>query len=455
MSRIQFDWEVESQPVERFAGVDPHARRRRRNLLLLAALICALLAAFALGILLLRERALEVERQVAQLLQDTVKAEVASLRLGDLNSFLQIQDATDSDWISQQRLQFKHYGDLKAEGAIDLRGAILAVEIEGERARVLVQEDIKDLPFVRLWFYRRRGASWRHVAPDYSFWGEARVLESATVRVSYRAADHEFALQLRDALEDWIKRGCDLLDCGEVTSVSAEVAPDAAEAVAWIDEEAARLLIRSPYTDIARADWPLDGRLRLLISRMVAERLASAQAGNFDAAEQNDATFLWRAAIAWLSETFTRLESGGALMRTLALNYGDEKVAELLRRLSPASEISILSEVIGESLASAELDWSDFVEWRLTLEDALINAHEEDAWLSLLDTSDERARLAAYDRFAQNASPQAHEVIDQLVWSTPDGSPQLRATLRVNSGEDATETIVLFNLIDGVWKRAA
>ena len=81
---------------------------------------------------------------------------------------------------------------------------------------------------------------------------------------------------------------------------------------------------------------------------------------------------------------------------------------------------------------SADLDWRDFVEWRLALEQALIRDGRENDWLALYDTSVESARLAAYERFSAGAAEQSYRVIDLLLWSRRDGAPQLRATVQAS-----------------------
>lgn len=456
MSRIRFEWNVESQQVQRFDGEDPGAkRRRRRNLLLLAALVASLLAAIALGMVLVRQRVQAIETQYGQLLQDTVKAEVAALRIGDLYSFLNTQNPDDADWLAEQRRMFHRYSALKADGAIELTGNILGLEIDHTLARVLVQEDINGLPYARLWFYQRSGEGWRHVAPDFSFWGELSTLESATVVVNFRAADQQFARQISAALADWIKRGCDLLDCGNLPRLTVDIEPEAKDAAAWSDEALPRLRIRSPYHDIARADTPFDGQLQLLVSKLLAERLVNAHTDNLRAEYPHDAYFLQRASIAWLSELFTRLDSGALLMRSIAANYGDGEIARMLAQLSATSDMSILEVLLRQLLEDADLDWRDFIEWRLTLEDELISAGRENEWLSLYDTVDESVRLIAYDRYSRGESARSYQVVDQIIWTRPNGWPQLRATVRVSSAGAIAEEIILFNLVNSVWKRAS
>ncbi len=456
MSRIRLEWNVESQQIDRSDGEDPEEkRRRRRSVLILLALIFVLLLAIALAAALVRQRIHQVERQFEQLLQDTVKAEVAALRIGDLNSFLNIQSADDASWVNRQRAMFQHYSDLKSDGIIELTGSILAADVDGERARALVQENINDLPYARLWFYRRAGDGWQHTAPDYSFWGAQSELESENAVVSYRAADRDFALQLSEALDDWLGRGCDILECGNLPKLSVAIVADDTSETAWTDERQMQLQIRSPYIDITRADRPFDGWLQLQVSTMLAERLVDAHTSYLAPTEPHDAVFLRQSAIAWLSEVFTRLDSGATLMRSLADNYGADKVARLLAQMTDGSDISLLQEVINQPFESADLDWRDFVEWRLALEQSLIRAGRENDWLKLYDTSLESARLAAYDRFNAGAKEQIYRVIDLLLWSNPAGAPQLRATVRVNGNGGVVDEIVLFNLVSGVWKRAS
>ena len=403
MSRIRLEWNVESQRIDGSDSEGPEAkRRRRRGLLGLLLFVCILLAAIAFALLFLRQRLQDIERQFAQLLQDTVKAEVAALRIGDLNSFLNIQSADNADWLNGQRATFQQYSDLKSDGSIELTGSILGVEIDGERARVLIQENINKLPYVRLWFYRRTDEGWQHVEPDHSFWGERRKFESATAIVNYRAVDHEFARQLSDALAEWIEKGCDILDCAGLPRLRVDIVADAENDAAWLDETAMRLQIRSPYVDIARADTPFDGWRQLLVSRLLAERLVNAHTDYLTATHPHDAHYLRQSAIAWFSEKFTRLDSGATLMRSLAENYGDNKIAQLLSQLSDTSDLSLVQQVIDPRLEEADLDWRDFVEWRLDLEAELATSRRQNEWLNLYDTSDESTRLAAYDRYSRN-----------------------------------------------------
>lgn len=455
MSKIRFEWNIESQHIDRSDGEDPLAkRRRRRDVLRLLMLMVLLLAMIALGVLIVRQRFIDVENQFAQLLQDTVKAEVAALRIGDINSWLASQAAENDSWIGQQRAAFHLYSDLKSAGDVELTGDILAVHIDGERARVLVQENVNSLPYSRLWFYRRTDSGWLHTAPDHSFWGADLQFDGAGVRVNYRVVDQQFAADLGRALEDWRRRACAVFDCDGLPLFVVDVTLDSDTAVAWRDERNLRLEIRSPYLEIARADTPFDGSYQLQTSQLFAERVINAHTNYQAAAYPHDALYLRQAAIDWLAAWFMNLDYRHALLDSLAGNYGVEAVAQLLASLSATDSMAILQGVIPDSLAQADLDWRDFIEWRLKLESELIAARAEEEWLRLYDTSEASGRRAAYARFNENAPPQAYRVVDHYIWASDAGNPQLRASVASGDASQLQEEIVSFNMVNGVWKRS-
>ena len=203
MSRIRFEWEVEADTIDQSDGEDPQLKRiRRRNFQRMLLLIGLLAVAVILGGLALHLRLVQAQNEIAQQLIDTIKVEVAALRIGDRSAFLQIQSG-DEAWLAAQSALFEHYEALKAANVIELPGDILSVTIEGERARVLVREDVNGLPYARLSFYLLADGAWRHTAPDFTFWGERQRSESGRVVVQYRDADATFARQLSADLAKW------------------------------------------------------------------------------------------------------------------------------------------------------------------------------------------------------------------------------------------------------------
>lgn len=167
MSRVQLEWKIESRPVDLTDSDDPKAiRSRRRAILWLASLILLLLllalgAAFAL-----RQRAMQRQIDLENLLRDTVKAEAASLRIGDINTWLGIQDGRDPGWRLRQQATFRQYSEMKARGDIQLPGTIHELRIEGQVARVVVEEIISGRASMQTWYYAFDGGAWRHIAPS-------------------------------------------------------------------------------------------------------------------------------------------------------------------------------------------------------------------------------------------------------------------------------------------------
>ena len=256
MSRIQFEWEVEADRLDQSDAEDPQLRRRRRrNLRRLLLVLALLLLAAGLGALALHLRLVQVENEIARQLRESLRAEVASLRIGDRNAWLNMQSG-DDDWLQAQAALFAEYEELKSAGAIDLRGDILSMSVEGKRARALLREDHFGLPYARLWFYELGDTGWRHVAPDFAFWGESQVYELDQLTVQYREADALFARQLGDELAGWIAQGCGVYGCENTSALTVEVRPDLDELATWVDKSAGSLAIRSPYVELARADTP-------------------------------------------------------------------------------------------------------------------------------------------------------------------------------------------------------
>lgn len=271
MSRIRFEWEVEADTIDQSDGEDPQLKQiRRRNFQRMLLLIGLLAVAVVLGGLALHLRLVQAQNEIAQQLIDTIKVEVAALRIGDRSAFLQIQ-SDDEVWLAAQSALFEHYKELKAANAVELPGDILSMTIEGDRARVLVREDVHGLPYARLSFYLRADGVWRHTAPDFTFWGERQRSESGPVVFHYRDTDATFAGQLGADLAKWIEAQCAATACDQDARLQIDIVPEQEEMLTWKAEGEGRLVVRSPYLALVRADAPFESELATRLYELIRQ----------------------------------------------------------------------------------------------------------------------------------------------------------------------------------------
>ncbi len=455
MSRIRLEWNVETQKIDKFDSEDPIAKReRRRRTLRLIMLIGVVLAVLSFGVLVVRQRLLDVQSQLEQLLRETVRAETAALRIGDINTFLAAQDSASDTWRQRQQSVFREYSELKARHDVELTGRVLELEIDGERGRVVVEEIINGVRYAQAWFYRNLGDGWRHVPPDFSFWSQERRLETDAISIIYYDLDERFAQAISEAVGGWLRRGCQILRCDAKPELSIVVVQDSAQPVSWASDGTATLLVLSPSGGRMSLDAPFDQNRRGLVAEALAEVLISLRTDGRQVIYPQDADYLRLSAAAYLVNQFLGAEGGDSLVDSLAYVYGEEKVAELVDQLAPGASMAMLQGIIGQALDEAPLDWRDFVKWRLNTEADLIESGAEGDLLNLYDTGDEDVWQAAHQRYRTKTVIRPRAVLDQALTRAPDGSPQLRVTVIADVGGYDEESVVLFKLVDGVWKRA-
>ncbi len=274
MSRIRLEWNVESQKIDKSDSEDPLAKRaRRRRARLLVMLIVIMLAALAAAVFALRQRSIEVQRQLEQLLRGTVHAETAALRIGDMNTFMSAQDSADETWLQRQQADFRAYSALKSNYEVDMSGTINDLEIDGQRGRVVLEERINGSRYARAWFYfYKSGVGWRHVAPDITFWGENRTLETDVISVRYHELDEPLAEAISATVGEWLRQACLMNSCDGPDRFAIEIVPQAASPVAWADESKASLIILSPLAAGRMSiDAPFDRNLQELVAEALAQ----------------------------------------------------------------------------------------------------------------------------------------------------------------------------------------
>lgn len=452
---IRLDWEVEAEQTHtQRAGEEPlSARRRRLARLRFLLFILFLLGIFVglAGVVVWRLQALESE--VEQALRSTVEAEVASLRLGDFSAFSAVQRSASPDWLQSQQQLFNQYQDLKLQQSVELTGQILDVNVDRTRARVTVQEIIGGIPYARLWFYWRYEDGWRHVPPDYTFWGEVHTDTQQDVTLRYQDVDALVAQAMQEQLPGWLQAACSALQCPTSPTLSIDIVPDETLQTAWAAGDAWQLQMPSPYVGRARADMPFDLDTQFVVANLLAERLVAESSAGLQPQYPADVYYLRQGIVSWLVGRFVLVNTNSFLVESLAASYGDSSVGQLLAALRSDSSVAVLSQITGKPLDQTGLDWRDYLTWRLRLEDELIQARDEANFLSLYDTLDEAARNLAYQRFNVSLAISDKVVVSVQSEVGADGSPSLRARAQTGVGETATQEEIMFRLVADAWKR--
>ncbi len=455
---LHLDWEIEAeQSTTTGGGEDPVSRRARRmarlRLMLGILVILALLGGFY-GVFVWRLRM--VNNEIERSLRDTVDAEIATLRVGDRTAFLAVQRSASDAWAEVQAQNFDNYQQIKSERNVQLTGDVVSLDVDGTRGRVQIQEIVDGVPYVRTWFYWRYAEGWRHVPPDYTFWGGTATLEGESVTVNYYTLDAPVAQAVQPTVAGWVRATCASLSCGELPPITVEIVPDPGLTPGWDASAPWMLRLPSPYTEVARLDLPFDPSIQVPAAALIAERLTAQAFTGREPVYPADTVYLQEAVRDWLIGRYTNLDTGSTLIRSYAERYGDAAVGEVLRNTSPGSDIRVLlAPASVAALNELAVDWRDYLSWRLQLERELHAQRNEAAFIALYDTLDPEVTNTAFARFNAGATTEPLEVVAVQAEVNEAGTPILAATVQVGEGETSRQEILRFRLSDGVWKRAS
>ena len=460
---VKLDWDIESERGKHKQHKEDFKNRSRRYLGIFRLLfvIVVFLAVVAAAVYLIYQRWNQVNSRLEDLLTETVQAEVAALRIGDSESFLNIQRSASDDWLLVQDSTFDQYQDLKVMSDVVLTGNVTDVEIDGQRGRIQVEEIVSGVPYVQTWFYWRypEPDGWRHVPMDRTFWGEDETFENERFIIRYRTLDTPVAEGLATEVERWLDDACDYLDCSNLPVITFDIITDDLFEPQWASNEtnAWQMVIPSPYLGRARADRPFNTTMQIDTATLLAERLVQFAMPNGQPIYPSDAFFLRSATVAWMVGRFVQLNPDSHLIESVAMNYGTDAIAQLLVIMQPTSDMGILAAAIGQpSLADATLDWRDFLEWRLNTETNLIQIQDEANWQNLYDFRDGGVQQIALGRYNAGTVGQLARVMGITQTIASDGTPQLQVSVQITDSASAVrEEVVLFNLINNVWKRAS
>lgn len=134
-------------------------------------------------------------------LQAVISAEARALATGDEEIFLSLQDDSEA-WQEIQRYELEAREITNAPTELSLDNFVLLNEI----AWATVGFEQSGTPYQRMQFYRLVNGQWRRTAPDLSFWGEEKSLETRNIRFVYRARDEALVQKLSQVAEDVYSR---------------------------------------------------------------------------------------------------------------------------------------------------------------------------------------------------------------------------------------------------------
>lgn len=457
MMGIRLDWEIETEhTVDIHSAVDLNAMRKRRTQrvrlfigIMSVIAVCGLLYGVVYWRLTL------VDREIKQALRDTVEAEVTTLRIADRPAFLNIQRSASDIWAQNQTLFFDSYQQLKLNYDLQLTGNIVALDVDGTRGRVQVEEIINGTPYVQTWFYWRYNDGWRHVPPDFTYWGDVETIERDLLTVRYNSVDQPLAEALAPTLSDWLTQACDALTCGDLPLLEVEIIPQPGLPVSWDETNIWLLRVPSPFTGRARLDRPFDLPLQQEIAELLAVRLLEQTAGTTQPAYPADAYFLYDAAREWLVGRFIQQDTASYLLSSYAARYGNNTLGVVIRQLQPQSDLRLLNNPAGVfNLNELAVDWRDYLQWRLTVEQEMRRQRVQATYFSFYDTQTPAAYAAAVDRYNTPAANDPITVLAVQPVLQPDSVPALEALVRYGADDAIRDETTLFRLIDGVWKRA-
>lgn len=456
---VKLDWQIESDQRHRGSGQhkeDPGAGRRRRRLLLRVVVTVAALLVLVGGVVMfVTERLRQADERERVQLENTVQAEISALNVGEATTFAAIQRSATDAWL---RVQTEAYADYQSDKSLTdrvLTGRLYDVQVDHQRGRVQVEEIENGTPYTLTWFYWNydeirdaagnviEAGGWHHVAPDYTFWGEPASLTKTNFTVRYQELDAPLAQSMSVALERWYGTLCASLDCTRLPFLTVDVLADPTLTTRFADETTWQLLVPSANTGRARYDQPFSGTLEQEVAVVLAERAVAAYTLSPDV--RSDAHFFADAAQRWLAGQWLQVDTGSYLLTSLIQQNGTGILSRLLGALRPGSSVAVLSTALGLDPATAELDWRDFVSWRLALERDVIAVGDQNALLQLYDTRSPIIQQLAQGRI--NVLPVALTAVAVAHQTGSDGTPQLVATLSDGS-------LVAFNLVDGNWLRA-
>ncbi|MBE0691369.1 MAG: hypothetical protein IH587_14720, partial [Anaerolineae bacterium] len=262
---------------------------------------------------------------------------------------------------------------------------------------------------------------------------------------------------LASSLPAWLNAGCAALICPQLPQLVVDILPDESAGAGWLPDEPWHMRIASPFIQAVRMDAIWQPESRLAVAGLLAEQLTATVTNGVQPNYPADAYYLRQLIVSWLTKRFSGVEINTYSLDTFAARYGEPAVGRLLALLTPDAGVMVMAQAAEvASVADLEIDWRDYLTWRLTLEQELIGARDDAHYLSLYDLNDLAVRDAAFDRFEGDVRGTRLLVSEVTRGADSAGIPALfaRAIMLGTDGSTREEQVV-FRLVDGVWKRAS
>ncbi|HZY43739.1 MAG TPA: hypothetical protein VFF70_03230, partial [Anaerolineae bacterium] len=140
-----------------------------------------------------------------------IDQEARALERGDPQVFMRLQDPVDSQWRTQQINSFKKWGE--PPDTSDLYTIINSDALGSDRRWVDISQARDGQFFRETRFYRLYDSKWVRTAPDYSLWGDGRLLRTNHFDLLYQEGDDYHAQIVAQQLEKFYTRVCQDLNC--------------------------------------------------------------------------------------------------------------------------------------------------------------------------------------------------------------------------------------------------
>ncbi len=450
---IKLDWEFESERDWEEVGEDPaliDSRKRRNKRLLNLAIVVLVLAGIAFGVV--RYRLYRIDRQLRTDLESTIAGETLALRIGDQQAFLDTQSEIGA-WDTVQEKTFDTYQSLGDR--LVPTGEIVDLDIDGDQARVVLQEQLDEQSYNVTWFYQHGEEGWQHVAPASDLWGSQNRLETAHFTFTYYDADTALVDELSPKLDSWWELTCQVTACQEgLSHLEVRIEPDPLARLSWADYDNSTLLIPSPLLGRIPEGRPYDPQLESDLARLLTWRWTNHLIGE-PVEAYSELDWVGVELQVWLSQNLDPSRSPSTFFGPMVAAYGPGFVPEFVERVRRGEPVvPALAAMTGTPVNDLPVSWDIYLTYRLRGEAQLLaNSHETEATLIYGDPGremgDESVRVGEYAS-VQEAQPDSIRIVDtrqtgEIIWAEVVFS---------SDGSESQTGFVPFRLAGDRWVRA-